>query len=242
MPEVLQVGPFMIRLEWLLLAISGLAGYLTIQVVLKKNGYDAKPILDKIFNGILIVFFVWKFSPLISTPSILWRYPASLLTITGSGLGAGLGIFVAIWYIDRSLPKLGVDRIWFADLLALGMVSGMFMHSLLGWQYGSSTSLPWGISIENPDYKYHPVNVYVLIVTIPMLLWFFRNLSSLGSGKLTLYFLTYYSAGLMLVTLFKPKLFTIFGITTEQLIYLILMASGFVLSSMRNNRKHDQTI
>lgn len=241
MPEIFQFGPFMIKLDWLLLAASGLIGYLIMQWKLKKSNYNGKPIMDKFSNGLMIVFFVWKFSPVLFTPSILWNNPLGLLTLAGSITGVWLGIIAAVLYMYRCLNRMQVPWVFFGDLLSLGMVVMLFVYNLLGWQYGTMTTLPWGVSIENLAYKYHPVNAYLLLVTLPALVWLWRKSSSfLGTGSMAVNVLIYYGMGLMLVSFFKQKTSLFAGLSGEQLLYLLLMFLGLLLPIFLNKSKQQE--
>ncbi|HEY0828988.1 MAG TPA: prolipoprotein diacylglyceryl transferase family protein [Bacilli bacterium] len=241
MPEILQLGPFMIKLDWLLLAVSGLMGYLVMQRRIKQSYYRDKPILDRFSTGLMIVFFVWKFSPVLFTPSILWENPLGLLTMTGSINGTLLGIAAAILYTNRWLRRMKVPRLFFADLLSLGTVVMLFVYNLLGWQYGTITTLPWGVSIEDLDYKYHPVNVYLLLITLPMLIWLWRkSLTLLGTGSMAMNVLIYYGMGLMLVSFFKQKTSLFVGLSGEQILYLLMMFFGLFLSIFLNKNKQQE--
>ncbi len=243
MPEILQFGPFMIKLDWVLLAVSGLIGYFVMQRRIKQSCYRDQPILDKFSTGLMIVFFVWKFSPVLFTPSALWENPLGLLTMAGSVTGMWLGIAAALLYIDRSLRRMQVPRLFFTDLLSLGIVVMLFVYNLLGWQYGTVTTLPWGISIENLEYKYHPVNAYLLLVTLPIFIWLWRkNSSLLGTGSMAVNVLIYYGMGLMLVSFFKQNTSLFAGLSGEQLLYLLLMILGLLLPIfLKRNKQQEMT-
>lgn len=240
MPEILQFGPFMIKMDWLLMGASGMVGYFVLQKLIKNSTFGDRPILDKLFNSFIIVFFVWKFSPLLFSPSILWNSPYRLITMVGSSIGLWMGVMVAVVYMIISIRRLKVPALFVVDLLAIGIVTSFLVYSLIGWQYGSATSLPWGISIESPQFKYHPINVYMLFITVPMLIYLWRQRSKVGSGNIVVLFLTYFGAGLMLVSLFKPKVIFLLGLSGQQIVYLLMMAAGFIISMFLNRLKHHE--
>jgi hypothetical protein len=236
MPEILNLGPFMIKLDWVLLALSGIAGYMVMSKKLKATDHRNGPLLDQFTNGLLFVFLIWKLSPVIFQPSLLWTSPFSLLTMSGSASGVWLGMIAAALYMERALRKMKIPRMVFLDLLSIGMVTAILVYSLLGWQYGAATTLPWGISIEDPKFKYHPINVYIFLITLPLLIWQWRTNSSLGAGNMFIRFTTYYAMGLMLVSLFKPKIIVLFGLSAEQLMYLSMMILGFLVTTRNKGR------
>jgi hypothetical protein len=101
---------------------------------------------------------------------------------------------------------------------------------LLSWQYGLSTNLPWGISIANPEFKYHPINVYTIIVTAPVFVWLWKHRGEIGSGRPFAEFITFLGIGLLLVSFFKPHTGVVLGMSQEQFLYFILVIMGNFIS------------
>jgi hypothetical protein len=109
---------------------------------------------------------------------------------------------------------------------------------MLGWQYGTSTTMPWGISQASDEYKYHPINVYKLMITVPILFWLWKKSKILlGTGHLLRAALIYVGMGLMAVTLFKQKQPLIIGLSGEQFVYLLMMLSGYALFQSMGRRR-----
>lgn len=240
MPEILQFGPFMIKLDWVLIGISGMAGYFVIKRINKGSTFGELPVLDRLMNSFMIVFFVWKFSPLLFSPSILWTNPLSLITTAGSFAGLWIGVMVATLYMIISLRRLKIPVLFLADLLALGFVTTILVYNMLGWQYGSATSLPWGISIEDPLFKYHPINVYLLVIAAPVFIQLWKQRSKIGSGSMLVSLLTYFGMGLMLISFFKPKITMLLGLSSQQIMYLLMMISGFIITMILSRFKHHE--
>jgi len=238
MPELLQFGPFMIRFSWLLWAVSGLIGYTVMKYRWKRTAYSDRPVLDILTSGVIITAMVWKFSPVLFTPSILWKSPLSLLFISGSSEAAWFGVAASAAYIGFKCWRMHGGRWLLLDLLPYGVTSMVVVYSLLSWQYGTPTNLPWGISIENPDFKYHPVNVYKIIVTVPLFIWLWRRKAGdLGSGGPFADFITFYGIGLLLVSFFEAQKGWMLGMSREQLFYFILIILGSFLSFKFRKKK-----
>ncbi len=231
MPEILQFGPLMMRLDWLLLAIAGAIGYTVMKYKLKKAALGDQPVLDILAGGLLIAALVWKFSPVLSSPSILLANPFSALFMSGSSEAAWFGGIAGAVYIGFKCWRMGNLRWLLPDLLPYGIASMVAVYSLLSWQYGAPTNLPWGISIENPAFQYHPVNVYRIMVTVPLLVWLWkRKQEDLGSGQTFADFMSFYGIGLLLVSFFETKTKWILGMSTEQLVYFVMAVLGSILS------------
>ncbi|MBJ6362535.1 prolipoprotein diacylglyceryl transferase family protein [Paenibacillus sp. GCM10012307] len=237
MPDILQFGPFIIKADWLLWGISAVAGYFAMQRLIKSSHFADRSILDKLVNSFMIVLLVWKFSPLLFSPSILWNDPYRLITMAGSPIGLWVGVTVAVLYMFKSMRRMKVPVVFVLDLLAIGLVISVLVYSLIRWQYGLATSLPWGISIENPQFKYHPINVYIVLVTVPLFIYIWRQQSKVGSGDIFILFLTYFGLGMMLVSLFKAKTIFLLGLSGQQVVYVVMMAAGVVLSIVLNKKK-----
>ncbi|WP_154665915.1 hypothetical protein [Paenibacillus pinihumi] len=237
MQEVLQLGPLMIRMDWLTLALSGLGGYAAMWLQWKRSSWSGRPVLDPLFNAVLIYFLVWKLSPLVLSPSILKEPPMYWLMVSGNAAGGWTGFVIGVIYLGRAWRKLDVPWKLTLDLLALGGIAAMLIYSLLGWKYGTATSLPWGISIEDPAFAYHPVNVYRLLVIMPMFIWLWRRRVWFGTGKWISNALTYLGMGLTIVSFFNVKTKWLLGLSGEQFVYVMMMVLGVILSARINNSK-----
>jgi hypothetical protein len=238
--DVFRFGPFTIMYDWIFIGIAAAVGYILMKRLFKRTDYAQAPLFDKVGNALIIWFFLWKFSGLLYDPSLLWNNPSALLVMRGNDLGLWIGGIAAFLYIYRALLKLRVPVLLFADLLSLGLSVAIPVYSLLSWEYGLPTSLPWGVSIENPDYKYHPVNVYLLMITAPIAARQWRMARQLGEGTLTTRFLIFYGMALMAVTFFQPKNEWIAGLSGEQLLFLIMSVIGVVLSGYLGNVRASQ--
>lgn len=234
--DVLQFGPFMVRTDWFVLAVSGIAGYAVMVWKWKRSDVRDHPVLEPLINALLIVIMVWKISPILFSPSLLGENPLIWLMLPGTSAGWWLGLAVAAVYAYRSWRKINAPLPFVGDLLSLGAVAMIAVHSLLGWQYGSITTVPWGISINNPEFNYHPVNVYRLLVALPMLLWMWRSGRLLGTGKWLSNTLTYFGIGMMVLTFFKTKTGLGLGFSGEQLVLLLCMLLGLGLTVFINRR------
>ncbi len=238
MPDILQVGPFMVRGDWVAIGISGILGIFVMSRIFRKTAFYEQPLIDKSINSMLIILFSWKLSPLLLSPSLIRTQPFAFILLPGSAIGIAIGTLISALYMDRQLRKMGISRWFYGDLLSVGGWVSMFIYSLLSPQYGTETKLPWGISIEDPSFKYHPVHAYTAILTGVMLVWRWKTREPIGSGWRTVQFLTYYPMGLMVISLFKPKQVWIMGLSVEQIGYVLWMMAGYFLA-YRLKKKHN---
>lgn len=234
MPEVIQLGPLMLKLDLLIWAVSGGAGYYVVKNRVKKAGIADTSLFDLLPTALMLVIFVWKFSPLLFSPAV-WKNPLTVLFASGSTKGLWLGLAIAGLYL--SLKSRNKPNAWvLPDVITYGVVAMLMVYSLLSWRYGASTGLPWGISIRDPAFKYHPINVYRLIVLIPLLIWLWRRpLSRIGSGKLTADVLTYLGIGMLLVSFFENRTSSLI-LSGEQMMFLVMSMCGVVLQFLKARR------
>jgi prolipoprotein diacylglyceryltransferase len=104
------------------------------------------------------------------------------------------------------------------------------IQNLLSWQYGNQTTLPWGISASDPNYRYHPINVYLLIIIVPALLRIWTSSYVLGQGRALCNFLIFYGLGWLAVSLFQPQEAVFLYLSIEQIVYILMAAAGAVIS------------
>lgn len=228
MPETLQVGPLMIN-SGMLVYIAGIAiGFLLMRLRLKNTEYVVKPIFDLLMNNILIVVLFWKLGPLLFMPSILWTKPYLILLMAGSYVEILIGIAVAIVYTLYKIRKLEIPLLVFLDALPYGILSTLMFSSLLLWQYGQPTSMPWGITVTG-SHQYHPVNIYLLILSAMLLLWLWRSTYKLGKGKVVQDFLIYYAVGLWIISYTQIPTRTFLFITPEQMFYMGMIVLGIMI-------------
>ncbi|TLS50017.1 prolipoprotein diacylglyceryl transferase [Paenibacillus antri] len=234
MPEVITLGPFMIQgilLKW---AIAGVVGFQALKVFAKRKGLWDQRISDLIFQALFIVIIAWKVSPIVTNFPEIMRSPVSFLIIPGTREGLWLGFFISAMYVMRGLRKQNMNGWLFADLVVLGLIASITVFNVLGWRYGVQTSLPWGITITDRAYRYHPINVYMIIASFTVLIWTLkRPLSKIGQGIVAADAMLLLGVGMFIVSFFQPELFQFFGLSLTQWVALSFAILGVALSGVR---------
>ncbi|MCY9659428.1 prolipoprotein diacylglyceryl transferase [Paenibacillus chondroitinus] len=242
MPEILQLGPFMLKYNWLLWAIAAVVGYSVMRYRVKKAEEVDKSVLEVLSTALLIAIITWKLSPLLLSTEI-WGNPLSVLFVSGSDQGAIIGFTSAVIYTGIKCWKKGSLAWQLPDLLSYGITVMVIVYNMLSWQYGSLTALPWGISIMDPNHKYHPVNVYLILVSLPIIIWLWRrSVSSIGSGELFANFLSFFGIGLLAVSFFENQTMSVFVMSWKQLFYLVMVLCGIVLNYLIKKKQIDQLL
>jgi prolipoprotein diacylglyceryltransferase len=230
LPEILQLGPFLIKTSWLFMGIGGVLGYFVMKKRLDGTSFPHQAILDLFTTAIMIVVILWKLGPFIFAPSQLWDSPLSILFVTGTAKHLWLGVIIALVYTYIKTKRVGIPFTVVLDLLPYGFLTLSVIYHLFIWQYGSPASIPWGISIQDSPYTYHPINLYEVLVSLSLLLWLWtRSKANLGQGLIFSSFLTFYGAGQMVVSFFEPQTATLLGLPIEQWVYLSMLIIGSVI-------------
>lgn len=199
--------------------------------MLKKAGKaDYKKIKDIYLNVILIPITVWKFGPAVFHPIMFLKQPFSLLYFSGNNLYLSVGILLSVVYIFYRSRRDNIDLLVILDYIFLALMLFVMVSNLLLWKYGLPTSMPWGISIDNPDFKYHPINIYNLIMVLVIFTWFKLKSIELGKG-------IYFSKGLiglgigkMIISYFSFEKPVFLFLSLNQWLFLVLLLVGFLIT------------
>ena len=231
--DAVQIGPFYVNWRLFVLFISVAAGFGIVLLRTRRSMGRTTSLSDILFNAILIGFAGWKLSPFLFQPSLIWQQPLKgLLTIGGLFEGA-VGIVLAISYLIGSMLKHGLPLKLLADALGYGAAGFMIVRSIMGgWRYGKGTELPWGIQLRDPNFHYHPINVYEGLLAAGLLLIFFVSKMKLGDGRAGQVLFVYGGAGWFAISLFSngEAIFEFF--TGLQWMGLVMILIGLLLPRM----------
>lgn len=177
MPEVIMIGSAIIQTKLPVLIVSFIVAYYVVKwklVRLQIPEPVRNQLLDKCINATIIGLIVWKFTPVIKEPSLLWTNLRGVLVYTGGTLGLTLGVILGLLYILITLWRAGILTPLLFDVLAYGLLITWLVYRGVFWEYGTLTDVPWGISLNDPQLKYHPVNLYAALtaLVIAVILWF----------------------------------------------------------------------
>jgi phosphatidylglycerol:prolipoprotein diacylglycerol transferase len=254
---IVEFGPLAIRSYGVMLVIAFWLGIELSARVAKQRGLDPGRILDM---GLVVLAASLVGSRLLYVVSHLSEYQydkISVFKIWEGGLtfyggliaGVGCGIAYLTW---KKLPVLEVTDI-VAPYLALGIAIARVGCFLNGCCFGKATSLPWGC-VFPPDSQagwversmlagqaVQPTQIYESLACTGMFL-FLRKLSRGDRAKGTVFFslMVLYGAwrfGIDFVRYYEPgMLIAGVNITWNQVVSLVMIASGLVLLLRRTRR------
>lgn len=231
MSEVINLGPFMVQYTLLIFFLSVIAGYIMISILSKLSGdQNRKRYLDTLFTSMMIAVLVWRFGPVLAQPMNLFGNPfTALLLVRGSSLSGLIGAIIACIYFIYKIQRLSLEFSRAFDYLSLGFIGFLLINNSFMWKYGLRTTLPWGISIANNKFHYHPLNIYNLLVLAMIIAWIVFKKLKIGSGFISSTILIIYGIGNMIISYLAPQHVLILGLSVQQFIDLILLGIGWGL-------------
>lgn len=105
----ISIGPFNIPSLLLFLIISWVISYFILRLIIKDRE-TRSAILNKTTNSLIIAFFIWKISPLVTDFSTVKNNIAALLYLPGSAAGLALGIAGGLVYLALVIFRMKKNR------------------------------------------------------------------------------------------------------------------------------------
>jgi hypothetical protein len=240
MGEAIQLGPMLIRTDLLILIASVAVAYGVLTWTVKSTPYAR--LTDHWASGILIVIASWKLGPIVYDPGSLWRAPLLVLLMPGTRSGMWIGIALALAYIAYRLRREKLSYLASSDWLALPATVGILLYHALTISYGLPTGMPWGITAEAPQIRYHPVNAYTALLLLPVVWRLWRSRSLIGTGQLVEISLIGFGFARMLSTFFAVPSSVTAGLTSEQWSCIGLMLAGIFLRIYRERNEQQRSL
>lgn len=242
-PEIIQIGPFVLRWYSLMFMIAFLSGFFILQWIYKKEKLNT----DRVEQIFIYMFFSTIIGARIGhclfyEPSYYLSHPLEILMIWKGGLashGAAIGIIIGLYLYSKKNPDLSYlwifDRVVIAVALAGFFVRmGNFFNSEI---VGIATDVPWAFIFTRVDMiPRHPAQLYEAIAYLLIFIFLFafykRNYQKLFNGLIF---------GLFLILVFSARFFIEFykenqsafeeGLTLNmgQLLSIPLVMGGFWL-------------
>lgn len=230
-------GPFAIQTGLLAVIAAALAAIAAVHLMSRTaGGSHAKEAAELLQNAAFIALVVWKFGHVLFAPAVVWERPSALLLLNGGTREAILAVLVAGVYLFLHLRKRAVPIRLFLDLAAFGAVLAVILYAAIDWSYGKPTSLPWGIMLSDPEFRYHPVSAYTMLAAalVALLLWVRRGRA--GTGELYRAGALYMGLGLLAVSFGTVPKPSVLLLSSDQWWALALAGIGMVSSYLSHNK------
>lgn len=243
MNDLIELGPLVVKRGLLTLLAAIACGLLAIRISRRRLGPESIAALDVLLQAGLIVLLFWKFGHVLSAPAMLWERPQSLLLMSGAAREAVLGLVVAVAVTSYRARKQGMPLALILDAAAYGAIAAVAVYSLLQWRYGLPTSVPWGIGNGIGEERYHPVNVYMLLLTSFVAVRTWKLAAETGSGRLFRETAIVFGIGGLLISLFAARGETfLLYLSRSQLLYIALTLAGVIFSQLTHNTGRKELI
>lgn len=211
LPDIVELGPLMIRGSLLILLLSCLAGFVHLYIKLRKSSLQQSPIGDLILNGILIVIMSWKFGSLVYEPSMLWKEPIKLLMVSGTVDIAVFGGVITVAYWSTRLRKLGISWLVMLDALAYLVTGATLLYSLLTPTYG------------------------LTVISIACVIFLWSVQFTIGEGSASRYTFIILGLGGLLVSLLTEQPIVAVFLSGDQIVYILIALLGIAISPKEKN-------
>lgn len=236
MPELLSWGPFAIQTGLLAVVAAGLAALVAVRAMSRPVGPAAGHAADAMQSAALLALVVWKFGHVLFAPSVVWERPEALLMLNGGTREAVLAVAAAIAYGYAASRRKGIPARLVLDLAACGAVAATIVYVMIDWRYGKPTAMPWGIVLNDPAYRYHPVSGYMLLVALAAAIRLWRGRASAGTGELFRYAALHMGIGLLAVSIWDAAEPSLLFLSGAQWRGLALAGIGIVSSFPTHNK------
>lgn len=106
--EAFKIGPFLFKVNWLIIMISWIIGYqITLLFVKRIKEESLKNIKEAYINASILAIILWKFSYVIFHPLLSFKNPYSLLFFTGDRKGVLVAIIGGVcFYLWQNRNKI----------------------------------------------------------------------------------------------------------------------------------------
>ena len=261
-PELFRIGDFPINTYGVLLALAFLVALIVAAKLAQRDGLPREKIYDL---GLWVLLAALVGSKVL----MLWTEPAyrenpwqlfSLDFLRSGGVfyGGLIGAILTGYFLSR---RYGLPWWKTADAFAPGIALGQSIGRLgcfsAGCCWGKPTALPWGVRFTElgrqitgvpTDAHLHPTQLYEALATLVLfflLLWLHRR--KRFSGQVILFYAVLYGVARFLIEFVRddPRgdiggLTSLTGLSTSQMISLVVGLSGLVILILRWRRSGNE--
>ncbi|MFF2481244.1 hypothetical protein [Paenibacillus sp. NPDC058071] len=129
MQEVIVMGPLIIKVNWIYIAISVLAAYVLMKHRLLEKDEIGNRIMDDLVHAGIMALIIWKFSLILFNPVDVIKNPYALLYFTGGDRGVWLSVICALGFIYYQSRKQRLAITMYAEAAAVGFVAYYAVYS-----------------------------------------------------------------------------------------------------------------
>ncbi|MBO8173244.1 MAG: hypothetical protein H0Z33_15310 [Bacillaceae bacterium] len=230
LPDILSLGPFMIRASWLALIIGGLAGLVLFKYRAKAVVPEQADTLENILSNSMILFVVvWKFSPALTSPSLLWTQPSALLFMSPGSLHVWLGLVTGLLFFAFRIYRSRISWKQVLDLTSYFWSTILLIYFMLIPEPGLASQLPWAFHYKGSQATFHPVHIYLALTALIILINLYRRRDPIGDGKAAGESLFVLGVGGLITSFFQAATDTTLGLTGFQWFSLGMLVISYLI-------------
>lgn len=180
-PQIISLGPVFLPLSLIALVVILFASVWLAERLSPARELVKGTLSDWLPTALLVALLVYKFGPALLHLPQVFRSPALLLYSSGSGQSALCGALLAGGWMSWKVA--GAANRWEAgDVIAVAGLFTLAAYNALFKDYGATVTEWWGW--EGGEYRYHPLNIYRLLLLLPLLVWVLVRWRALKSGAI----------------------------------------------------------
>ncbi|MGG1552313.1 hypothetical protein [Paenibacillus ferrarius] len=221
----LQLGPFLLKTEVLILGLSALAGYIGLRIRLNRSDSDHSDqagVTDKLVNGFLMWLIIWKLSIVLFDPvSVTWS-PLALLYFDGGEKGLWLGGIASGLYVGYGIRRSRISVTAWIDYVSISWFCGSAAYHLLNLLNGFHEG------------AYHLASSFIILLLAGML----YKRQKRGDSLYLLQILLWFCIGQILsLFLNEGRTILIMGFSMSQLLYLVFSCMLLALAHKTEHKR-----
>ncbi|QRG68830.1 hypothetical protein [Brevibacillus choshinensis] len=217
MPDVIQLGPILIKMSLLSMAISVVLAFAAVRLRLRDEQVLQKVILELMSSSLLLAFLVWKFSYVLFYPAKALAQPSSLLYFSGGDRGLWLALIAGVVFVVIRIRKQGIPIPKVVDAYVTG--------GLVAWGVGHVLS--WGTG--GMEGWYDPQQA---LIAAGFVLWMIRKVDRAANVVPWLQLLMWFSISQVYAAFFSPEQKALLaGLSKEQQIFYSISVLALFLAN-----------
>lgn len=217
MPDVMQLGPILIKKSLLILAVSIGLAFVAVRLRLRDEQVLKKTMLELMSSSLLVAFLVWKFSYVLFHPAKAVEQPATILYFSGGDRGFWLALLAGVAFVAAAIRKQRIPIPVFADAFVTGGLVAWGVGHALRWATGGMEG--W----------HDPQQV---LIAAGFVLWVTRKVDRTARVVPWLHLLLWFGISQVYVAFFSPDQKALLaGLSKEQLIFYTLSVLALFLAN-----------
>lgn len=179
-PTIIQMGPLFLPLILVVTAILLFTSVWIAERISPAKERVKRKVSEWLPTALLIGLVVYKFGPALLDLKHVLQHPAMLLYVSGNSISTVMAALIAGGWLAWKAVKH--PHSWeVADTIAVAGLFTLFGYNVVFKDLGEATSMWWGWG--ETHYRYHPLNMYRLLLLLPLVIGVLRMWGRLDRGQ-----------------------------------------------------------